>query len=102
VGVAELGRNLRPGQHGKTGGLPWTPGRKCQATSRTSCGSPARTARPGMTARDVPRPCDRHSPAAVAQANAASEHMIVPVAALGLGFMALVGYAAFALILYGP
>jgi hypothetical protein len=39
---------------------------------------------------------------AAAQANAASEHMIVPVAALGLAFMALVGYPAFARILYGP
>lgn len=39
---------------------------------------------------------------AAAQANAASEHMIVPVAALGLAFMALLGYPAFARILFGP
>jgi len=36
-----------------------------------------------------------------AQANAASEHMIVPVALLGIAFMALVGYPAFARILFG-
>jgi len=35
------------------------------------------------------------------QANAASEHMIVPVALLGIGFMALIGYPAFARILFG-
>ncbi len=39
---------------------------------------------------------------AVATANAASEHMIVPVAGLGIVFMALVGYPAFARILFGP
>ena len=36
-----------------------------------------------------------------AQANAASEHMVVPVALLGVAFMALVGYPAFVRILYG-
>jgi hypothetical protein len=36
-----------------------------------------------------------------AQANAASEHMIVPVALLGIAFMALIGYPAFARILFG-
>jgi len=36
-----------------------------------------------------------------ADANAASEHMIVPVALLGIAFMALVGYPAFARILFG-
>lgn len=36
-----------------------------------------------------------------AAANAASEHMIVPVALLGLAFMALIGYPAFARILFG-
>lgn len=36
-----------------------------------------------------------------AQANAASEHMIVPVALLGVAFMALIGYPAFARILFG-
>jgi len=35
-----------------------------------------------------------------AQANAASEHMIVPVALLGVAFMALIGYPAFARILF--
>jgi hypothetical protein len=35
------------------------------------------------------------------QANAASEHMIVPVALLGIAFMALIGYPAFARILFG-
>lgn len=35
------------------------------------------------------------------QANAASEHMIVPVAFLGIAFMALVGYPAFSRILFG-
>ena len=39
--------------------------------------------------------------AATAQANAASEHMIVPVAMLGVAFMALIGYPAFARILFG-
>lgn len=38
---------------------------------------------------------------AAAAANAASEHMIVPVAALGLAFMALIAYPAFARILFG-
>jgi Flp pilus assembly protein TadB len=36
-----------------------------------------------------------------AAANAASEHMIVPVALLGIAFMALIGYPAFARILFG-
>lgn len=36
-----------------------------------------------------------------AEANAASEHMIVPVAALGVTFMVLLGYPAFARILFG-
>jgi hypothetical protein len=36
-----------------------------------------------------------------AAANAASEHMIVPVAFLGIAFMALIGYPAFARILFG-
>jgi len=36
-----------------------------------------------------------------AKANAASEHMIVPVAMLGVAFMALIGYPAFARILFG-
>jgi hypothetical protein len=36
-----------------------------------------------------------------AAANAASEHMIVPVALLGVAFMALLGYPAFARILFG-
>ena len=36
-----------------------------------------------------------------AAANAASEHMIVPVAFLGVAFMALLGYPAFARILFG-
>ncbi len=35
-----------------------------------------------------------------AEANAASEHMIVPVALLGIAFMALIGYPAFARILF--
>ena len=39
--------------------------------------------------------------AAEADANAASEHMIMPVAALGVTFMVLLGYPAFARILYG-
>ena len=39
--------------------------------------------------------------AATAKANAASEHMIVPVALLGIAFMALLGYPAFAQILFG-
>ena len=39
---------------------------------------------------------------AAAAANAASEHMVIPVAALGLVFMALVGYPAFARIVFGP
>ena len=39
--------------------------------------------------------------AATAKANAASEHMIVPVALLGVAFMALLGYPAFAQILFG-
>ncbi|QTE30043.1 type II secretion system F family protein [Pengzhenrongella sicca] len=39
--------------------------------------------------------------AATAKANAASEHMVVPVALLGLTFMLLVGYPAFARILFG-
>ena len=38
---------------------------------------------------------------AAAEANAASEHMIMPVAALGVAFMALLGYPAFARILFG-
>ena len=38
---------------------------------------------------------------AAAEANAASEHMIMPVAALGVTFMALLGYPAFARILFG-
>ena len=36
-----------------------------------------------------------------AAANAASEHMVVPVAFLGIAFMALIGYPAFARILFG-
>lgn len=36
-----------------------------------------------------------------AQANAASEHMIVPVALLGIAFMVLLGYPAFARIVFG-
>lgn len=40
--------------------------------------------------------------AAAARANAASEHMIVPVALLGVVFMALIGYPAFARILFSP
>lgn len=39
--------------------------------------------------------------AATARANAASEHMIVPVALLGIAFMALIGYPAFARIFFG-
>lgn len=39
--------------------------------------------------------------AATAKANTASEHMIVPVALLGIAFMALLGYPAFAQILFG-
>ncbi|NMR19224.1 type II secretion system F family protein [Cellulomonas fimi] len=39
--------------------------------------------------------------ATTAKANAASEHMIVPVALLGVAFMALVGYPAFARLLFG-
>jgi Type II secretion system (T2SS), protein F len=39
---------------------------------------------------------------AAAAANAASEHMVAPVAALGLAFMALLGYPAFARIVFGP
>jgi len=39
--------------------------------------------------------------AGTAKANAASEHMIVPVALLGVAFMALIGYPAFARILFG-
>lgn len=38
---------------------------------------------------------------ATAKANAASEHMVVPVALLGVAFMALVGYPAFIRILIG-
>lgn len=38
---------------------------------------------------------------ATAKANAASEHMVVPVALLGVAFMALVTYPAFARILLG-
>ena len=38
---------------------------------------------------------------AAAEANAASEHMIMPVAFLGVTFMALLGYPAFARILFG-
>lgn len=38
---------------------------------------------------------------ATAKANAASEHMVVPVALLGVAFMALVGYPAFIRILVG-
>jgi hypothetical protein len=36
-----------------------------------------------------------------AQANTASEHMIIPVALLGVAFMALLGYPAFARIVFG-
>jgi hypothetical protein len=36
-----------------------------------------------------------------AEANAASEHMIMPVAVLGVTFMVLLGYPAFARILFG-
>jgi hypothetical protein len=36
-----------------------------------------------------------------AQANAASEHMVVPVALLGIAFMVLIGYPAFARIVFG-
>jgi hypothetical protein len=39
--------------------------------------------------------------ATAAEANAASEHMTVPVALLGVAFMALIGYPAFARILTG-
>ena len=39
--------------------------------------------------------------ATTAQANAASEHMTVPVALLGVAFMALIGYPAFARIFAG-
>lgn len=39
--------------------------------------------------------------ASATQANTASEHMIVPVALLGIAFMALIGYPAFARILFG-
>lgn len=39
---------------------------------------------------------------ATAAANAASEHLVAPVAALGLAFMALLAYPAFARILFGP
>ena len=38
---------------------------------------------------------------AAADANAASEHMIIPVALLGVTFMVLLGYPAFARILFG-
>ena len=38
--------------------------------------------------------------ASAAEANAASEHMIIPVALLGIAFMALIGYPAFARILF--
>jgi len=38
--------------------------------------------------------------ARAAQANVASEHMIVPVALLGIAFMALIGYPAFSRILF--
>ena len=38
--------------------------------------------------------------ATAAEANAASEHMIMPVALLGIAFMALLGYPAFARILF--
>ena len=38
---------------------------------------------------------------AAAEANAASEHMIMPVAVLGVTFMVLLGYPAFARILFG-
>lgn len=38
---------------------------------------------------------------AAAEANAASEHMIMPVAFLGVAFMALLGYPALARILFG-
>lgn len=38
---------------------------------------------------------------AAAEANAASEHMIIPVAVLGVTFMVLLGYPAFARILFG-
>ncbi|WP_448060643.1 type II secretion system F family protein [Cellulomonas hominis] len=39
--------------------------------------------------------------ATTAKANAASEHMIVPVALLGVSFMALIAYPAFARLLFG-
>src|SRR5665811_832156 len=39
--------------------------------------------------------------ATAAEANAASEHMTVPVALLGVVFMALIGYPAFARIFAG-
>lgn len=39
--------------------------------------------------------------AATAKANAASEHMIIPAALLGVAFMALIGYPAFSRILLG-
>lgn len=39
--------------------------------------------------------------ATTAKANAASEHMIVPVALLGVAFMALIAYPAFARIMFG-
>lgn len=38
---------------------------------------------------------------AAAEANAASEHMIMPVAVLGVVFMAMLGYPAFSRILFG-
>lgn len=39
--------------------------------------------------------------AATAQANAASEHMVIPTALLGVAFMALLGFPAFSRILLG-
>lgn len=39
--------------------------------------------------------------ATTAKANAASEHMVVPVALLGVAFMALIAYPAFTRILFG-
>jgi hypothetical protein len=39
---------------------------------------------------------------ATASANAASEHMVIPVGVLGLVFLGLVGFPAFARIVFGP
>ncbi len=38
---------------------------------------------------------------AAAAANAASEHMVIPVGLLGLIFLALLGYPAFSRIVFG-